>query len=106
MKYFLQQAAEELGGETKVLLPEAESFLTSLDWPGNVRQLENCCRWITVMASGREVHLRDLPPELGTGCTHQRIQRAGGLARTTVQLGPERTGTGQATNPAGRRTYV
>ena len=66
MQYFLAQAAEELGGETKILLPEAEQFLTGLDWPGNVRQLENCCRWITVMASGREVHLRDLPPELGT----------------------------------------
>ncbi len=67
MKYFFQQAAKELGGETKILLPEAEAFLVSLDWPGNVRQLENCCRWITVMASGREVHLSDLPPELGTG---------------------------------------
>lgn len=67
MKYFFQQAAKELGGETKILLPEAESFLVGLDWPGNVRQLENCCRWITVMASGREVHLSDLPPELGTG---------------------------------------
>ncbi len=67
MKYFFQQAAKELGGETKILLPEAEAFLVSLDWPGNVRQLENCCRWITVMASGREVHLGDLPPELGTG---------------------------------------
>jgi two-component system nitrogen regulation response regulator GlnG len=67
MKYFFQQAAKELGGETKILLPEAEAFLLGLDWPGNVRQLENCCRWITVMASGREVHLSDLPPELGTG---------------------------------------
>ena len=67
MKYFFQQAAKELGGETKILLPEAEAFLVGLDWPGNVRQLENCCRWITVMASGREVHLSDLPPELGTG---------------------------------------
>ncbi len=66
MKYFFQQAAKELGGETKILLPEAEAFLVGLDWPGNVRQLENCCRWITVMASGREVHLSDLPPELGT----------------------------------------
>jgi two-component system nitrogen regulation response regulator GlnG len=65
MKYFFQQAARELGGEPKILLPEAEEFLVSLDWPGNVRQLENCCRWITVMASGREVHLSDLPPELG-----------------------------------------
>ncbi|MCB1841615.1 MAG: nitrogen regulation protein NR(I), partial [Halioglobus sp.] len=67
MQYFFQQAAQELGGETKVLLPETETFLTHLEWPGNVRQLQNCCRWITVMASGREVHLSDLPPELGTG---------------------------------------
>ena len=69
MKYFFQQAAKELGGESKILLPETEAFLVGLDWPGNVRQLENCCRWITVMASGREVHLGDLPPELGTGST-------------------------------------
>ncbi len=66
MQYFFQQAAKELGGETKILQPEAEAFLCSLNWPGNVRQLENCCRWVTVMASGREVHLNDLPPELGT----------------------------------------
>lgn len=62
--HFFQQAAEELNIETKVLLPETEKFLCSLDWPGNVRQLENTCRWITVMASGREIHLEDLPPEL------------------------------------------
>ena len=65
MRYFFQQAAEELGGETKILVPETEQFLSGLEWPGNVRQLENTCRWITVMASGREVHLGDLPPELG-----------------------------------------
>ena len=65
MQYFFQEAAEELGGEPKILLSETEAFLTSLEWPGNVRQLENTCRWITVMASGREVHLSDLPPELG-----------------------------------------
>jgi two-component system nitrogen regulation response regulator GlnG len=64
-RYFFQQAARELGGEPKILLPEAEEFLLGLEWPGNVRQLENCCRWITVMASGREIHLSDLPPELG-----------------------------------------
>ena len=65
MRYFFQRAAEELGGEPRVLLPETETFLTGLEWPGNVRQLENTCRWITVMASGREIHLSDLPPELG-----------------------------------------
>jgi len=69
MHHFLQRAAEELGGDTKVLLPETEVFLTGLDWPGNVRQLENTCRWLTVMASGREIHLEDLPPELGRTTT-------------------------------------
>ncbi|MEM8660631.1 MAG: nitrogen regulation protein NR(I) [Pseudomonadota bacterium] len=65
MQYFLLRAAEELGGDTKVLQPATEEYLMSLDWPGNVRQLENTCRWITVMASGREIHISDLPPELG-----------------------------------------
>jgi two-component system nitrogen regulation response regulator GlnG len=45
-------------------LPWSERYLASLDWPGNVRQLENTCRWLTVMASGNEIHLEDLPPEL------------------------------------------
>ena len=64
MGFFFDKAARELGGEPKVLLPEAQQFLTSLEWPGNVRQLENTCRWLTVMASGREIHVSDLPPEL------------------------------------------
>ena len=61
--HFLKQAAEELEVEPKVLRPETGQYLTGLSWPGNVRQLENFCRWITVMASSREVHLSDLPPE-------------------------------------------
>lgn len=64
MKFFFNKVAAELGVESKILLPESEAFLCQLPWPGNVRQLENTCRWITVMASGREVHLEDLPPEL------------------------------------------
>jgi two-component system, NtrC family, nitrogen regulation response regulator GlnG len=63
-QHFFHSAANELGVETKVLLPATENYMCSLDWPGNVRQLENTCRWITVMASGREVHIEDLPPEL------------------------------------------
>jgi len=63
-KFFLQKAAGELDVDTKILLPETEEFFCALSWPGNVRQLENTCRWITVMASGREVHIEDLPPEL------------------------------------------
>ena len=61
--HFLAKAAEELDVEPKILRPETIQFLENLAWPGNVRQLENFCRWITVMASGREVHLSDLPPE-------------------------------------------
>ena len=78
MQHFFQSAAEELGGEPKILLPETERFLTNLDWPGNVRQLENTCRWITVMASGREVHLTDLPPELGREVTQTASDRDAG----------------------------
>ena len=50
--------------EPKILLAETEAYLCSLPWPGNVRQLENTCRWVTVMGSGREVHISDLPPEM------------------------------------------
>jgi two-component system, NtrC family, nitrogen regulation response regulator GlnG len=63
-QHFLMSAAKELGVEPKLLTREAEQYLSHLRWPGNVRQLENTCRWITVMASGREVHVQDLPPEL------------------------------------------
>jgi len=63
-RHFLSRAAQELAVEPKLLKSETEEYLKNLPWPGNVRQLENTCRWITVMASGREVHISDLPPEL------------------------------------------
>jgi len=63
-QFFLVQAGRELNVEPKVLRPEVMDYLKSLDWPGNVRQLQNTCRWLTVMASGREIHPADLPPEL------------------------------------------
>jgi two-component system nitrogen regulation response regulator GlnG len=64
MKHFFHRSAKELEMEPKVLSQEAEDFFFGLSWPGNVRQLENICRWLTVMAAGREVLLTDLPPEL------------------------------------------
>jgi len=64
LHHFLNRAADELGVEAKILKSDTEEYLCTLPWPGNVRQLENTCRWITVMASGREVHINDLPPEL------------------------------------------
>lgn len=63
-QFFLGQAARELNMETKLLRPEVVEYLKDLEWPGNVRQMENTCRWLTVMASGREIHMADLPPEL------------------------------------------
>ncbi|RUM56759.1 MAG: nitrogen regulation protein NR(I) [Marinomonas sp.] len=63
-RHFLSRAAEELHVEPKVLTKETENYMSRLDWPGNVRQLENTCRWLIVMASGREVLIEDLPPEL------------------------------------------
>ena len=64
LRHFLRRAARELHVDIKQLRPEAEQHLQNMDWPGNVRQLENVCRWLTVMASGREIHLSDLPEEL------------------------------------------
>ncbi|HEY7840040.1 MAG TPA: nitrogen regulation protein NR(I) [Gammaproteobacteria bacterium] len=63
-EHFLQRAAGELAVEPKRVLPATQTYLNGLPWPGNVRQLENFCRWVTVMASGNEIHLEDLPPEL------------------------------------------
>lgn len=63
-RYFLQRAAQELTVEAKILNQEVEQYFTTLPWPGNVRQIENVCRWLTVMAAGREVLLDDLPLEL------------------------------------------
>ncbi len=70
--HFLGAAAKELEVEPKILRSETEQYLMGLDWPGNVRQLENFCRWITVMASSREVHIEDLPPEF----SQQEVSRA------------------------------
>lgn len=63
-EHFLQEAARELNAETKLLKQETIDYICRLDWPGNVRQLQNTCRWLTVMASGREILIEDLPPEL------------------------------------------
>jgi two-component system nitrogen regulation response regulator GlnG len=85
--HFLLKAAKELSVEPKVLLPETEEHLSKLDWPGNVRQLENTCRWITVMASSREVMVSDLPPEL---LNSRMAADAGSTWETTLRLWADR----------------
>jgi len=63
-QHFLQQAAKELNVEAKTLDKDSEKFLSHHPWPGNVRQMENICRWLTVMSPGQVIHTEDLPPEL------------------------------------------
>ncbi|HSJ97027.1 MAG TPA: helix-turn-helix domain-containing protein, partial [Myxococcota bacterium] len=63
-RHFLARSARDLGVERKQLAPAAEHFLSAQEWPGNVRQLENVCHWVTVMAPGQVVDVKDLPPEL------------------------------------------
>jgi two-component system nitrogen regulation response regulator GlnG len=63
--HYLSTAAVELGVEPKTLTPEAAAALSNFDWPGNVRQLVNACRRLTVTAPGREIKAEDIPPDLG-----------------------------------------
>jgi two-component system nitrogen regulation response regulator GlnG len=63
-RHFLQKSAQELGGEPKRLSESALKYLSTLEFSGNVRQLENLCHWITVMAPGQQVEIADLPSEL------------------------------------------
>ncbi len=62
-KYFLQKSAKELGVEQKTLSEAALSYLSAQDIPGNVRQLENLCHWLSVMTPTRMVEIADLPSE-------------------------------------------
>ena len=69
LKLFLQRAIKELAiedsdVEPKTIGEDAMAYLSSLSWPGNVRQLENTCQWLAVMTSGQTVHISDLPAEL------------------------------------------
>lgn len=62
--HFLAASARTLGVPVKRLTPDAVAALTRFDFPGNVRQLENFCHWLTVMAPGQIVERTDLPPEI------------------------------------------
>lgn len=76
LTHFLARASVELDVEAKRILPDAVEILQRFNWPGNVRQLENVCRWMTVMAPGADVHVEDLPPE---------VQRPGANATTHAE---------------------
>ena len=67
LQHYLDVAALELGVAPKVLVDEASQALLAFDWPGNVRQLVNACRRLTVLAAGREITRSDIPADLGGG---------------------------------------
>ena len=64
LNHFMKSSAKELETEPKKLAPEVLEYLSALRWPGNIRQLENVCRWLTVMASTSEIRMQDLPAEM------------------------------------------
>src|SRR5690606_17781290 len=80
--HFLQSSARSLGVDAKRLSPAAMQELVRFAFPGNVRQLENICHWLTVMAPSQTVDVRDLPPELRDGPA-----AAAALANTHVAAG-------------------
>ena len=75
-RHFLQQSAAQLGVEPKRISDAALGWLGHFSFPGNVRQLENICHWLTVMAPAQVIEPKDLPPEVGVA--------AGSLAAPTA----------------------
>jgi two-component system nitrogen regulation response regulator GlnG len=63
-RYFLQRSAQQLGVEPKRIADAAMERLSQFQFPGNVRQLENICHWLTVMAPAQVIEVKDLPPEV------------------------------------------
>jgi two-component system nitrogen regulation response regulator GlnG len=95
-RFFLQKSAKELGVETKRITDAALARLAGFDFPGNVRQLENICHWLTVMAPAQVVEPKDLPPELSGSVP----TLAPGAAMPYATPMPEAFGTVPAAVPA------
>ena len=81
-RFFLARSAKDLGVDAKRISESALQRLVAFDFPGNVRQLENVCHWITVMAPAQVVEVEDLPPEL------LAVSRSPGAAAATPALNP------------------
>ena len=82
--HFLAASARSLGVPVKRLTPDAISVLTRFDFPGNVRQLENFCHWLTVMAPGQIIERADLPPEIRAIELEQQAPHHSGAAAPNV----------------------
>jgi two-component system, NtrC family, nitrogen regulation response regulator GlnG len=86
LEHYLRKAADELTVPAKTIAPEVLESFCAFDWPGNVRQLVNTCRRLTVVAPGREIRASDLPAEFGTAPPVARAQKwTDGLAAWAEQ---------------------
>ena len=84
-RHFLQQSAKQLGVEAKRISDAALAQLAQFEFPGNVRQLENICHWLTVMAPAQVIEVKDLPPEvLASGLAHQSTHGSAGSSEPIV----------------------
>ena len=87
-RLFLGNSARELGVEAKRITPDALSRLAGFAFPGNVRQLQNLCHWLTVMAPAQVVEAKDLPPELQAATADSRLATSS-VPESTAQTGPQ-----------------
>ena len=85
-RHFLQQSAKQLGVEPKRISDAALTWLEGFAFPGNVRQLENICHWLTVMAPAQVIEPKDLPPEVGVSQPERRVAV---LHTTPTAVAPE-----------------
>jgi two-component system nitrogen regulation response regulator GlnG len=85
-RHFLAKSARELGVDAKRLSEATLRYLTAQDFPGNVRQLENLCHWLTVMAPAATIEVKDLPPELRTEVTAAAPQHWASALEKEVEL--------------------
>jgi len=100
-RHFLAKSARELGVDGKRLTDAAVQYLATRELPGNVRQLENLCHWVTVMAPGQVVDVADLPPEIrgeapGAGAAGEGDWRAALEREVTARLARGETGIADA----------
>ncbi|RPH44141.1 MAG: nitrogen regulation protein NR(I) [Burkholderiales bacterium] len=98
-RHFLTRSARELGVETKRLSDEALLRLGAFSWPGNVRQLENVCHWLTVMAPAQTVEPKDLPPEVQAAVPWTDARTSGAPPGGAPSAMPAPAGA-EATHPA------
>jgi len=104
--HFLKVAANSLGVPPKQLSPEALAVLQQFDFPGNVRQLENFCHWLTVMSPAQRIDKNDLPPELMASLSFASEPGRGGEASSLISGGLTGTPEAGSAYPSQQPVYI